>query len=141
MNAQTDLEEFMQKAVMVARLLFGLVFTVFGLNVFVPFVPAPEMSEAAGSFFGALLGSGYLVPLLGVTELTAGIFLLAGILVPLALTLLAPVVVNIVLFHIFLDPVGMPIAILVLVLEVFLAWAYRDSFRGMLDLRAKPSAG
>jgi uncharacterized membrane protein YphA (DoxX/SURF4 family) len=141
MNAQTDLEEFMQKAVMVARLLFGLVFTVFGLNVFVPFVPAPEMSEAAGSFFGALLGSGYLVPLLGVTELTAGIFLLAGILVPLALTLLAPVVVNIVLFHIFLDPVGMPIAILVLVLEVFLAWAYRDSFRGVLDLRAEPSAG
>ena len=131
----------MQKAVMVARLLFGLVFTVFGLNVFVSFVPAPEMSEAAGSFFGALLGSGYLVPLLGVTELTAGIFLLAGILVPLALTLLAPVVVNIVLFHIFLDPVGMPIAILVLVLEVFLTWAYRDSFRGVLDLRAKPSKG
>jgi len=141
MNAQTDLEEFMQKAVMVARLLFGLVFTVFGLNVFVPFVPAPEMSEAAGSFFGALLGSGYLVPLLGVTELTAGIFLLAGILVPLALTMLAPVVVNIVLFHVFLDPAGMPIAILVLVLEVFLGWAYRDSFRGVLELRAKPSKG
>ncbi len=141
MIAQTDLEEFMQKAVMVARLLFGLVFTVFGLNVFVSFMPVPEMSEAAGSFFGALLGSGYLVPLLGVTELTAGIFLLAGVLVPLALTLLAPVVVNIVLFHVFLDPAGMPIAILVLVLEVFLAWAYRASFRGVLDLRAKPSRG
>jgi hypothetical protein len=71
----------------------------------------------------------------------AGIFLLAGILVPLALTLLAPVVVNIVLFHVFLDPAGMPIAILVLVLEVFLAWGYRDSFKGVLDLRAKPSTG
>jgi len=131
----------MQKVVMVARLLLGLVFAVFGLNVFVPFLPAPEMSETAGSFYGALLGSGYLVPLLGVTKLTAGIFLLAGILVPLALTLLAPVVVNIVLFHVFLDPAGMPIAILVLVLEVFLAWAYRDSFKGVLNPRAKPSTG
>ncbi len=131
----------MQKVVMVARLLLGLVFTVFGLNVFVGFLPAPEMSEAAGSFYGALLGSGFLVPLLGATKLTAGIFLLAGILVPLALTLLAPIVVNIVLFHVFLDPAGMPIAILVLVLEVFLAWGYRDSFKGVLDLRAKPSTG
>ena len=130
----------MQKVVMVARLLLGLVFTVFGLNVFVGFLPAPEMPEAAGSFYGALLGSGYLVPLLGATKLTAGIFLLAGILVPLALTLLAPVVVNIVLFHVFLDPAGMPIAIVVLVLEVFLAWGYRDSFKGVLDLRAKPNA-
>ena len=129
----------MQKVVMVARLLLGLVFTVFGLNVFVQFLPAPERSEAAGSFYGALLGSGYLVPLLGATKLTAGIFLLAGILVPLALTLLAPIVVNIVLFHVFLDPAGMPIAILVLVLEVFLAWGYRDSFKGVLNLRAKPS--
>ena len=94
----------MQKVVLVARLLLGLVFTVFGLNVFVQFLPAPEMSEAAGSFYGALLGSGYLVPLLGATKLTAGIFLLAGILVPLALTLLAPIVVNIVLFHVFLSP-------------------------------------
>jgi hypothetical protein len=50
-------------------------------------------------------------------------------------------VVNIVLFHVFLDPAGMPIAILVLVLEVFLAWGYRDSFKGVLDLRAKPSTG
>jgi len=130
----------MKKVVMVARLLLGLIFTVFSLNFFVPFLPAPEMTEAAGSFFGALLASGYLVPVLKVTELAAGILLLGGILVPLALTLLAPVVVNIVLFHVFLDPAGMPIAILVLALEVFLAWGYRDSFKSVLNPRAKPNA-
>jgi len=60
--------------------------------------------------------------------------------VPFALTILAPIVVVIVLFHVFLDPAGMPIAILILVLEVFLAWSYRDSFKGVLNPRAKPTA-
>ena len=130
----------MQKLALGARLLLGLIFTVFSINFFFPFLPEPEMSEAASSFFGALVSSGYLVQVLKTTELAAGVLLLAGILVPFALTILAPIIVNIVLFHIFLDPAGMPVAILVLVLEVFLAWAYRDSFKGVLSLRAKPTA-
>jgi len=64
-------EDEMKKAVLVARLLLGLIFTVFSLNFFVQFLPAPEMSEAAGRFFGALMASGFLVPLLEVTELAA----------------------------------------------------------------------
>jgi len=130
----------MKKAVLVARLLLGLIFTVFSLNAFIQFLPMPEMSDAAGTFFGALVASGFLVPVLKVTELVAGILLLAGFLVPLALTVLAPIVIMIVLFHVFLDPAGMAMAIMVLVLEVFLAWSYRDSFKGVLNPRAKPTA-
>ena len=129
----------MNKLVLVSRIVLGMIFTVFSLNHFFPFLPQPEMSEAAGSFWGALMASGYLVQLLKVTELLAGVLLLAGFLVPLALTVLAPIIVNIVLFHAFLDPAGMPVAILVLVLELFLAWAYRTSFRGVLDPRACPA--
>ena len=129
----------MKKAILVARLLLGLIFTVFSLNFFVEFLPMPEMSEAAASFFGALVASGFLMPVLKVTELAAGILLLAGFLVPLALTILAPIVIMIVLFHVFLDPAGMAMAIMVLVLEVFLAWSYRDSFKGVLNPRAKPT--
>ena len=129
----------MKKAVLVARLLHGLIFTVFSLNAFIPFLPMPEMPEAAGAFFGALVASGFLVPVLKITELVAGILLLAGVLVPLALTILAPIVIMIVLFHVFLDPAGMAMAIMVLVLEVFLAWSYRNSFKGVLNPRAKPT--
>jgi hypothetical protein len=58
--------------------------------------------------------------------------------VPLALTVLAPVIVNIVAFHLFLAPSGLPLAILVVALEVFLAWSYRSSFRAVLRVRAEP---
>jgi len=129
----------MKKVALVARLVLGLVFTVFSINFFFPFLPPPEMTEPASNLFGALLATGYLVPIIKVIELIAGILLLAGILVPFALTILAPIVVNIVLFHIFLDPAGMPIAVLVLILEVYLAWAYRDAYKGVLDPRAKPT--
>ena len=131
----------MSKAILVARLLLGLIFTVFSLNYFFPFLPPPEMSESAAGLWGALAGSGYMVPVMKVIELAAGVLLLGGILVPLSLTLLAPIIVNIVLFHVFLDPAGMPVGILVLVLEVFLVWAYRDAFKGVLDPRAKPAVG
>ncbi len=65
--------------------------------------------------------------------------LLSGKYVPLGLTLLAPITVNIVLLHIFLDTAGLPMAIIILALHIFLAWAYRGSFKGVLDMNAQPS--
>src|SRR5438132_7666163 len=93
-----------------ARILLGLVFFVFGLNGFLHFIPQPPMEGPPAQFIGAMLATGYLFPLLKTTEVLGGLLLLSGRLVPLALTVLAPVVVNIVAFHLFLAPSGLPIA-------------------------------
>jgi uncharacterized membrane protein YphA (DoxX/SURF4 family) len=120
-----------------ARILLGLVFFVFGLNGFLQFLPAPPIPEAAGAFAGALMKTGYFFPMLKGIEVTAGVLLLSGRFVPLALTVLAPIVVNIALFHTFLAPNPVMIA-LVLGLEIYLAWAYRDAFAPMLRAQVSP---
>lgn len=128
----------MQKAVPVARILLGLIFVVFSANYVLHFIPV-QVNEAGGKLMGAFVETGYMLPAVKLVEFVSGAMLLAGAWVPLALILLAPVVVNIVLFHLFLDTSGMPVTILVLVLEVFLAWAYRDAFKGVLAMKARPS--
>jgi uncharacterized membrane protein YphA (DoxX/SURF4 family) len=127
------------KLVFGARILLGLVFFVFGLNFFLHFLPQPPMPAPAGAFAGAMFATGYLFVLLKVIEVTCGLLLLVGRFVPLALTLLAPIIVNILFFHAFLAPAGLPIPILVLALELFLAWSFRDVFRPMLAARATPT--
>ena len=87
----------------------------------------------------ALVGTGYVFPVIKIIELVCGLLLLSGVLVPLALTLLAPIIVNIVLFQLMLDPANIPMGLLLVVLELFLAWAYRGSFEGVLEVRANPS--
>jgi len=87
----------------------------------------------------ALFASGYFFPLLKGTEIVAGVLLLGNRFVPLALTLLAPVLVNIVAFHAFLAPVGLPIPIVLAAGELYLAWSYRDAFAPMLRARVEPS--
>ena len=122
------------------RILMGLIFLVFGLNGFLHFIPQPKtpMPEGAASFAGALLKTGYMFPMVMGTQLLVGVLLLLNRFVPLALALLAPVVVNIVAFHVFLAPSGLVLALVVLVLELHLAWAYRNAFRPMLKLRTQP---
>ena len=119
----------------VARLFLGLVFTVFGLNFFLHFLPQPPPPPRAAAFAGALFASGYLFPLLKTLEVLAGIALLSGRLVPLALTVLAPIIVNILGFHLFLAPSGLPIPLAVLAAELYLAWTYREAFAPMLRWR------
>jgi hypothetical protein len=123
------------KATTAARILLGLVFLVFGLNGFLPFLPQPQMVGKAGEFVGGLVAAGYIFPLLFVIYTATGVALLSGRFVPLALTILAPVVVNIVAVHVLLDPSGIPLAVLTLGLEVYLAWAYRVAFRPLLRSR------
>jgi hypothetical protein len=115
-------------------------FFVFGLNGFFHFIPQPKtpMPEGASLLIGALMQTDYMRRLIFVTQATAGALLLLNRFVPLALALIAPVVVNIVAFHLFLAPAGIPMAALVLVLEIYLAWAYRRAYRAMLAMRAKP---
>ncbi|MCA9707126.1 MAG: hypothetical protein KDK70_14840, partial [Myxococcales bacterium] len=122
-----------------ARTLLGLVFVVFGLNGFLHFLPMPPLPEPAGAFMGALAATGYMFPLIKGTEIVAGLLLLGGRFVPLALVLLAPIIVNIVAFHVVLAPGGLAVVGLVLALELYLAWAHRDAFRGVLQARAVPT--
>ena len=123
----------------VTRVLLGLVFFVFGLNFFLHFIPQPPPPPAAAAFAGALFASGYFFVLLKIVEIGSGLALLANRFVPLALTVLAPVIVNIVAFHLFLEPSGLPLAIFIVVLEVANAWFYRDAFRSVVVARATPA--
>jgi putative oxidoreductase len=117
-----------------ARVLFGLIFLVFGLNFFFGFLPQPPPPpEPALGFMTGLLASGYVFPLIKGIEIAAGIALLANRFVPLALVLLAPIVVNIVGFHLLAPPAGMAIAILLL--ELYLAWVHRGAFAPLFRAR------
>jgi uncharacterized membrane protein YphA (DoxX/SURF4 family) len=124
----------------IARILLGLMFFVFGLNGFLHFIPEPKtpMPEGAAAFAGALMKTGYMFPMIMGTQLLVGVLLLLNLFVPLALALIAPVIVNIISFHIFLSPSGIAPGLVILVLELYLAWAYRNSFCPMLAMRAKP---
>ena len=115
----------------IARSLLGLVFVVFGLNAFLQFIPAPPPQGLAGDFVKALFMSHYLYAV-AVLQIAGGALLLVGRFVPLGLTLLGPVIVNILLFHIFLDPAGLAVAVVVGALALFLLWAYRAAFSGLI---------
>lgn len=123
----------------VTRILLGLTFVVFGLNGFLQFLPAPPPERAeAGAFLGGLAAASYFFPVLKGTEVLAGIALLSNRFVPLALVVLAPIVLQIALFHFVLAPAGSALAIFLLVAGVYLAYAYRDAFRPILDANARP---
>ena len=110
-------------------------FLVFGLNGFLHFIPNMAMPEPVVTFFAALAATAYMLPLLFTAQIVGGILLLAGIYVSLGLALLAPVIVNIFFFHLFLAASGLLIAIVVVALEMFLVWRYRDAFGTMLRSR------
>ena len=118
----------MKYVIVIVRVLLGLMFAVFGSNAFLHFIPMPEMHGQAGAFMTALASSGYLY-VIAVLQVLGGLCLLLGArFVPLGLTLLGPVIVNIVLYHLFLDTQGLPLAIVVAALSLFLLWIYRFKF-------------
>ena len=125
----------------IARVVLGFAFFVFGLNGFLHFLPQPPMSGPPADFAGALFATGYMFPLLKGTEVVASLLLLSNRYVPLALALLAPVLVNIVAFHGFLAPAGLPLPLVLLGLELYLARSYRDAFAPMLHARTSPHSG
>jgi len=121
----------MKTLTIIARSLLGLIFVVFGLNAFLRFIPMPPPEGLAGDFMKALFVSHYFY-VVAVLQIAAGALLLLGRFVPLGLTLLGPVIVNILLFHIFLQPAGLPLAVVVGALALFLLWAYRQAFGGLI---------
>jgi len=121
-----------------ARILLGLIFFVFGLNGFLQFLPQPPMSGPPADFIGALIATGYMFPLLKGTEVVAGLLLLGNRFVPLALALLAPVIVNIFAFHALLAG-GIGMSLFIAALEIYLTYAYRDAFAPMLRAHTTPA--
>jgi putative oxidoreductase len=122
----------MKIATIIARSLLGLIFVVFGLNMFLHFIPMPPPPEGpAREFLTALFLSHYLY-VIGALQVAGGLVLLSGRWVPLGLTLLGPVIVNILFFHALMEPAGLPIAVLVSALALFLVWNYRKNFAGIL---------
>ena len=121
----------MKIAALIIRILLGLMFVVFGSNAFLRFMPMPELTGYPAQFIGSMSASGYLYAI-GALQVIGGLLLLIGRFVPLGLTMLGPIIVNIVLYHIFMDPAGMPMAIIVTVLYLFLVWRHRDAFAGLL---------
>jgi len=126
----------MKIAALVARILLGLIFVVFGLNGFLYFLPmGPMPSGLAGQFIGALVQSHYQLVVAGL-QVVGGALLLVNRYVPLALVILGPVIVNIFLFHAFMAPSGLPLAIVVIILWVIVFVRHRQYFSGIFVRRA-----
>jgi putative oxidoreductase len=126
----------MKIAVLIARILLGLLFLVFGLNGFFHFIPMPPPSGLAGQYMGALFVSHYLVVVF-LLQIVGGALLLANRYVPVGLLLLGPVLVNIVLFHSFMAPEGLPMALFATVLWLIVFAGVRKAFAGVFVQRVE----
>lgn len=127
----TENSKMIRNAATVVRYLMGLIFLIFGLNGFLNFLPTPPMEGDLGTFMGGLMASGYFFPFLKATEVIAGLLLLSGFYVPLAIAVLGPITLNIFFVHAAMEPSGLPIAIFVFLANLFLAYAYRENFKGI----------
>jgi putative oxidoreductase len=125
----------MKIAVLIARILLGLIFVFFGLNGFLNFLHAPMPPGQAGQFIGVLFGSFYM-HVIFLVQLVGGLLLLSGQFIPFALILLGPVLVNILLFHISFQPAGLPPGILSTLLWFMIFFGYRRSFAGVFAQKA-----
>jgi putative oxidoreductase len=125
----------MKIAVLVARILLGLMFLIFGLNGIHDFLHMPMPPGPAGQYLGVLFVSHYLTVVF-LIEAAGGLLLLTGQFVPLALVLIGPVVFNILLFHAFLFPAGFPPAILATVLWFIVFFGHRSAFAGIFAQKA-----
>ena len=120
----------------ISRFLLALIFTIFGLNGFLHFIPMPPPTGVAAQFMGAMFVSKYLLFVFTI-QLIAGVLLFSNRYVPLALTLLAPVIVNILLFHVLMNPAGLGLAIFVAILWGVVFASVRSAFAGIFQARVE----
>jgi putative oxidoreductase len=124
----------MKIAVVIARVLLGLVFLFFGLNNLFHFLPNPPIPGDAGTISTIMFTHGW-ITFHGLLYVIAGILLLVGRYVPVALVILGPILVNILLFHFTLMPAGFLPGVVCAVLEIFLIYAYWPAFRGIFTAK------
>ena len=123
----------------IARYLAGVIFVVFGLNGFLNFIPLPPPEGIAAQFMGTLYSSHYLWVIFAF-QVIAGALLLVNRYVPLAVAVLAPVIVNIITFHILMAPSGLPLALFVAVLWAAIFVDVRPAFAGLFQARTQSHA-
>ena len=129
----------MKIAVLIARVLLGLVFLVFGANIFLHFIPMKPIPSPDAATFATILATHKYMSFVGLCQVIGGLLLLVGRYVPLGLTILAPVIVNVLLFHITLaGGEGVGPGLVCALLEVFLIFVYRRSFLGLFDAAPEP---
>src|SRR6201993_1074196 len=129
----------MRTASVIARYLTGVIFLVMGLNGFLNFIPLPPPGGVAGQFMGALYVSHYLWVIFAF-QVIAGVLLLVNRYVPLAVAVLAPVIVNIISFHALMAPAGLPLALFVTVLWALIFVDVRPAFSGLFQSRLQTRA-
>jgi uncharacterized membrane protein YphA (DoxX/SURF4 family) len=122
----------MKIATIIARILLGLVFVVFGSNIFLHFIPMPPQNPSLATDFSKALMESHYMYVVGFCQVAGGLILLTGRFIPLGLTLLGPVIVNILCFHIFMNHQGWQVASVVAALALFLLLRHRANFAGLL---------
>ena len=122
----------MKIAVLIIRILMGLMFAFASIAFFFKLVDAPEQTGSVKIFNDGISASIYLMPTVKVFELICAIAFLSGRFVPLATVVIFPITLNILLFHVFLEPSGLPVALLLMLGNLFLAFYYRDKYKSML---------
>lgn len=121
------------KFTLIIRITLGIILLIFGLNKFLTFIPVPELPADAASFIRSLERTRYILPFIGMVEITIGLLLLAKKWVALSLVVLMPISINILFFHLFLNMTGILAAIIVLSLNIILLYKYWDLYRPLID--------
>ena len=130
-----------QKVALAARLLLGLMFTVFGLNGVLlsflgkGFIPMPPPEGVMATIMAGFMATGYILPLAFLCELLGGLALLSGLFINAGIVLLGPVIVNILGIHLFAEPTGLPMAIAVVVLFVIVVKSRWQDFRALVRMK------
>ena len=121
----------MKIAIIIVRSLLGLLFLFASVSYFLHLFPKPELTGPMKVFNEGLDASGYIMNVVKAVELICGALFITGRFVPLASVVIFPITINIVLTHTFLAPEGLPVALFVLLANLFLAYAYRSHYKGL----------
>lgn len=118
----------MKIAAIIVRILMGLIFAFASITVLFHLMKEPELTGNVKIFMEGMMATGYMMTVVKIFELACAISFLSGKFVPLATVVIFPIILNILLFHSFLDPSGLPIAILLMAGNLFLAWYHREKY-------------
>lgn len=125
----------MKLTLVIVRTLMGLLFLFASISFLLNLVPQPELTGNVKIFMDGMIASGYLMTLIKVTELVCGLAFVTGRFVPLAQIVISPVIVNIFLFHAFVDTSGLPVAIFLVIANCVVAYGYWDKFKPLLTAK------
>lgn len=125
----------MKIAILIVRILMGLMFAFASLAFFFKLMHEPEPTGSVKIFNDGIMASVYLMPTVKIFELLCAVAFLSGRFVPLATVVIFPIILNIFLFHAFLQPSGLPIAVLLMLGDLLLAYYYRDRYKSILSAK------